>query len=100
MACAHTSYLTSSSKFNGSSIFENREKNEKEFATSSLYMLHIILVFIGNILAKFGSGDVELLGLIVGVCCALGVDCGAVVFTGVLCIVICVTVLGVEGTVH
>jgi hypothetical protein len=56
-----------------------------------------LLVFLGNRLAKVGSGDVELLGLLVDVCCALSVDCAPVVLTGVLCIVICVAVPGVKG---
>jgi hypothetical protein len=61
-------------------------------------MSHRLLVFLGNKLANVGSRDVELLGLLVGVCCALGVDCAPVDLTGVVCVVICVAV--VEGTVH
>ena len=63
-------------------------------------MLCIFLVFLGNIFAKFGSGDVELLKLLVGVCCVLGVDCAPVVLSGVLCVVICIVVLGEEGNSH
>jgi hypothetical protein len=61
-------------------------------------MSHILLVFLGNKLANVGSGYVELLGLFVGVCCALGVDYAPVDITGVFFIVICITVRGVEGT--
>ena len=63
-------------------------------------MLRIFVVFLGNRLAKVGSGDVELLGLLTGVCCALGVDYALVVLTRVLCTVICVTVSGVEWIMH
>ena len=59
-----------------------------------------LLVFLGNKLANVGSEDVELLKLLVDVCCALGVYCALVVCTRVLCIVICTTVLDIEGTVH
>jgi hypothetical protein len=55
-------------------------------------MPHIFLVFLGNIFAKFGSRDVELLGLLADVCCALGVDYAPVVLTGVFFTVICVIV--------
>jgi len=34
----------------------------------------IILVFLGKKLANFGSRDVEILGLLTGVFCALSVD--------------------------
>ena len=61
-------------------------------------MLHIILLFLGNKIANVGFGDVELLGLLVGVCCALGVDCTPVGLTGVVCVALYVTV--VEGTAH
>jgi len=63
-------------------------------------MSHRLLVFHGNILAKVGSGDVELLGLLAGVCCALGVHCTPIILTGVLCVVICVAVPDVDGTMH
>jgi hypothetical protein len=58
-----------------------------------------LLVFIGNKLAKVGSGDVELLRLLAGVYYALGVDY-TLVLIGVLCVVICVAVPGVEGIAH
>jgi predicted Kef-type K+ transport protein len=100
MACAHTTSLTASSKAKGSCICENKEKIENQFVASSLYMSRRLLVFLGNRIAKVGSGDVELLKLFADVCYALGVDCAHVVLTGVFCDVICVTVLGIEGTVH
>ena len=53
----------------------------------------IFLVFLGNIFAKFGSGDVELHGLLADVCCALGVAYAPVVLTGVFFTVISVVVL-------
>jgi hypothetical protein len=59
-----------------------------------------LLVFLGNILSKFGSGDVELLGLLADVYCALGVDYAPDVLIGLFCVVICSIVIGVEGTVH
>ena len=55
-------------------------------------MSRILLVFLGNILANVGSGDVELLELSVGVFCVLGVDCAPVVLTGVLFVLIYVSV--------
>jgi len=58
-------------------------------------MSHIFLVFLGNIFAKFGYGDVELLGLLVDVCCALGVNCAPAILIGVFFTVICVIVPGV-----
>ena len=62
-------------------------------------MSHRLLVFLGNKLAKVGSGDVELLGLLVGVCCALVVDYTPVVLTRLFCMIICVAVPYVEGIV-
>jgi hypothetical protein len=59
-----------------------------------------VLVFLGKKLANVGSGDVELLGLLAGICCALGVDYAPVILTGVLCDMICIRVPGVEGTTH
>jgi hypothetical protein len=58
-----------------------------------------LLVFLGNILANVGSRNVELLGQLVGVCCALGVDYTPTNLTGVVCAWICVIVPKVEGTV-
>jgi hypothetical protein len=97
MACSHTASLTASSKVDGPSICENRGKNENEFVVSSVYNLRRLIFFVCNILAKFGSEDVELLKLLVGVCCTLGVDCAHVVLTGVLYAVICIIVRGVDG---
>jgi len=74
-----------------------QRKNENEFVVSSVYNLRRLIFFVCNILAKFGSEDVELLKLLVGVCCTLGVDCAHVVLTGVLYIVICIIVRGVDG---
>ena len=59
-----------------------------------------LLVFLGNRLAKVGSGDVELLGLLVGICYNLGVDCTPTVLTVVFCMVICVVMPGVDGPAH
>ena len=55
-------------------------------------MSRIFLVFLGNIFAKFGSGDVELHALLADVCCALGVDYAPVVLTAVFFTVISVVV--------
>jgi hypothetical protein len=63
-------------------------------------MSHRLLVFLGNRLAKVGSGDVELLGMLVDDCCALGVDYAPAILTRVLCVVICVAVLDIEGTAY
>ena len=60
----------------------------------------MLLFFLGNRLANVQSKEVELLGLLASVCCTLGVDSAPVVLNGVLCTMICVTVLGVEGTTH
>jgi hypothetical protein len=57
-------------------------------------------VFLGNKLANVGSGDVELLGLLAGVCFTLGVDYAPDDLTGVVCVVLCVIILGVEVTMH
>jgi hypothetical protein len=46
-------------------------------------MLCIILIFLGTRLANVGSGDVELLELLVEVGCTLGVDCTPADLTGV-----------------
>jgi len=59
-----------------------------------------LLSFLGNILVNVVSGDLELLGLHVGVCCFLGVDYTPAVLTRVVCVGICVTVLGVKVIVH
>ena len=59
-------------------------------------MSHKLLVFLGNKIYNVRYGDVELLGLLVGVCCTLGLDCTPVDLTGV----VCVTVPGVERTAH
>ena len=56
----------------------------------------ILLVFLGNILAKVGSRDVELLGVFY----ALVVDSAPTVLIGVFCIVICIAVPSVDGTSH
>jgi hypothetical protein len=63
-------------------------------------MLHKLLIFLGKNLANVGSRDVELLGLLVGVYCALGVVCAPADLTRVDCAGICVTILGAEGTTH
>ena len=63
-------------------------------------MSRILLVFLSNIHAKVGFGDVELLGLPAGIFCALGVDCASVVLTGVFFTLFCVTVSDIEGTLH
>jgi hypothetical protein len=97
MAYAHTSSLIASSKVNGSSICENRENTEKEFVVSTLYMSCRLIVFLGNRLSNVGSRDVELLELLVGVFCSLGVDRAPTNLTGVVCAMICVAVLKVEG---
>jgi hypothetical protein len=55
-------------------------------------MLHILLVFLVNKLDIVRSGDVELLELSVGVFCVLGVDCAPAVLTGVLFVLIYVSV--------
>jgi hypothetical protein len=59
-----------------------------------------ILVFLGNILDNVGSRDVELLELLVGVFCALGVEFSPANLTGVVYVAICVTFLGVKVVVH
>ena len=61
-------------------------------------MSHRILVSLGKRLANVGSRDVELLGLLVGVYCALGVDCTPADLIGVVCVALCVAV--VEGNTH
>jgi hypothetical protein len=63
-------------------------------------MSRIILVFLSNKIANVGSRYVELLRLLTSFCYTLGVDYTHDVLTGVLCVVICVTVPGVEGTSH
>jgi hypothetical protein len=63
-------------------------------------MPHIILVFLSNKLANVGSRYVELLRLLASFCCGLGVDCTHDVLIGVLYVVICVTMLVVEGKTH
>ena len=59
-----------------------------------------LLIFLGNKLANVGYGDVELLRLLVDVCCTLGVYCAPIVLIGVLCSLICVVVPNIEGTAH
>jgi len=61
-------------------------------------MSHILLIFLGNKLANVGSRDVEVFRPLVGVCCALGVDFALAILTGVFCAVICIVVVGVDGT--
>ena len=63
-------------------------------------MLHILLVFLDNIYAKVGFGDVELLGLLAGIFWTLGVDCAYVVLTRVFFTLFCVTVPNIRGTLH
>jgi hypothetical protein len=49
-------------------------------------MSHRLLVFLGNKLANVGSGDVEVLRLLAGVCCTLGVDYTPADLTRVVCV--------------
>jgi hypothetical protein len=61
-------------------------------------MSRILIFFIGNRLANVGSEDVELLGLLDGVCCTLVVECTLVDLTGVVCVGFYIAI--VEVTVH
>jgi len=63
-------------------------------------MSHKLLVFLGNRLANVGSGDVEVLRLLVGVCCEIGVDYALVVLTRVFCTVIFISLPGVDEATH
>ena len=100
MDFSHTSFLGVSSEAGGASILENNAKTKNEFIIWTLYKYCKHLFFHGNKLSNVISEDVVLLGLLVRVCCTLGVlkrvaydvEGGIIV-----CVVSCGAFLGVEG---